>query len=481
MKTHIKAKALVAALTLLLFLLTSCGTTGNVTESSSGSGSDSDSTESLKASALKFDWDEDLDLEQRELTISTWSGGVPARDASEYFERRYIRADRTAEKYNVKIKWIPIPSTQTFTQDVALAFASGKKFADLMFCTSFYGFDLAKLGAILPLDDYIDYSSPYYSVNGDLLKYVDGKHYSYFPDEFSPSSHGFAVVYNSTLTEAALSPEEDPMTLYKEGKWDWDAFANVVKKTTKINSSGEVTQWGVGGGWLLEALCMSNGFSPIGMKDKKFTCELYTDAGLNVLNFIRKLSYEYKGVDDNFQSNAMAKAFNQNKLAMAITPNWPAKWAVQNGMPVVSVPLPIGPDANGKQYIGTEFQEWWVVSSISDFTPEELLQVALDMNENDPAYPDTYQTPEIVKEKYMSRMYEGNVFVTEEEAEMFYDLLQDPNVGKIACLSSYDMRWTMFMDIQTKLYTGEDPRTVLERMRPVIDTELESYLPESLK
>lgn len=480
MKTHIKAKALVAALMLLLFLLTSCGTTETESKEPSNNGSGSDSEESLKASALKFDWDEDLDLEQRELTISTW-GAVPTRDQSEYFERRYIRSDRTEEKYNVKIKWLPVPDTTKFVQDVTLAFTAGKKYADLMFCTSFYGFDLAKLGAILPLDDYIDYSSPYYSVNGDLLKYVDGKHYSYFPDEFSPSSHGFAVIYNTMLTEAVLDPSEDPMTLYKEGKWDWDAFANVVKKTTKTNSSGEVTQWGVGGGWLLEALCMSNGFSPIGMKDKKFTCELYTDAGLNVLNFIRKLSYEYKGVDDNFQSNAMAKAFNQNKLAMAITPNWPAKWAVQNGMPVVSVPLPIGPDANGKQYIGTEFQEWWVVSSISDFTPEELLQVALDMNENDPAYPDTYQTPEIVKEKYMSRMYEGNVFVTEEEGEIFYDLLQDPNVGKIADLASYDMRWTLHSKIQLPLYTGEDPRTVLERMRPVIDTELESYLPESLK
>ena len=50
------------------------------------------------------------------------------------------------------------------------------------------------------------------------------------------------------LTEAVLDPAEDPMTLYKEGKWDWAAFENVVKKTTKTNSSGEVTQWGVGGG-----------------------------------------------------------------------------------------------------------------------------------------------------------------------------------------------------------------------------------------
>ena len=149
-------------------------------------------------------------------------------------------------------------------------------------------------------------------------------------------------------------------------------------------------------------------------------------------------------------------------------------------MPVVSVPLPVGPDAGG-QTIGTEFQEWWVVSSISDFTPEELLQVALDMNENDPAYPDTYQTPEIVKEKYIDRLYEGNVFVTEEEGEIFYDLLQDSSVEKIVDLASYDMRWTLHSQIQLPLYTGEDPRTVLERMRPVIDAELESYLPESLK
>lgn len=465
---------------LLLFQAVGCSSAGEGPQGSSAGGSSSaEASGSLKESALKFDWNDDLDLGARELTISTW-GAVPTRDQSEYFERRYLRSDRTEKKYNVKIKWLPVPDTTKFVQDVTLAFSTGKKYADIMFCTSFYGFDLAKLGAILPLDDYIDYGSPYYAVNGDLLKYVDGKHYSYFPDEFSPSSHGFAVIYNTMLTEAVLDPSEDPMALYKAGKWDWAAFENVVKKTTKVNSSGEVTQWGVGGGWLLEALCMSDGFSPIGMRDGKFTCELYTDAGLNVLNCIRRMAYEYKGVDENFQSNAMAKAFNQNKLAMAITPNWPAKWAVQNGMPVVSVPLPIGPDAKG-QTIGTEFQEWWTISSISDFTPEQLLQVALDMNENDPAYPDTYQTPEIVREKYIDRLYEGNVFVTEEEGEIFYDLLQDSKVTKIVDLASYDMRWTLHSKIQLPLYTGEDPRTVLERMRPVIDAQLQSYLPESMK
>lgn len=227
-----------------------CGQGKPTSEAPSSSKAGTESTESLKASALKFDWNEDLDLSGRELTISTW-GAVPDRDKSEYFERRYIRSDRTEEKYGVKIKWLPVPDTTKFVQDVTLAFLSGKKYADLMFCTSFYGFDLAKLGAIIPLDDYIDYGSSYYSVNGDLLKYVDGLHYSYFPDEFSPSSHGFAVIYNTMLTEAVLDPSEDPMTLYKEGKWDWAAFENVVKKTTKTNSSGEVTQWGVGGGWLL--------------------------------------------------------------------------------------------------------------------------------------------------------------------------------------------------------------------------------------
>lgn len=470
---YCQAAAAVMALTMIL---AGC-TNANVSSGKNSKTGSKDSTaESLKSSSLKYELNDELDFGGREITISCW-GAVPTRDQSEYFERRYIRSERTEKKYNVKFNWIPVPDTTTFVRDVALAYASGKKYADLMYCTSFFGFDLAKLGAILPLDDYIDYDSAYYQMNGDLLKYVDGKHYSYFPDEYSPSSCGFTIMYNTTLTEAALSEGEDPLTLYEQGKWDWEAFANVVKKTTKISSSGEVTQWGCGGGWLLDALCMSNGFSPISMSNNKFVCELYGNRGINVLDFIRRLGYEYKGLDSNYESNAVKRAFNQNKLAMAISPNWTTAYAIKAGIPVQCVPLPVGPDADG-QKIGTEFQEWWVVNSLTDFDVKDLLQVALDMNENDPAYEDTYQTPKIVKEKYITRMYEGNAFLTEEEGEMFFDLMADASVEKIVDLVPTDMRYTLHSKIQLPLYTGENSRTVLERMKPVIDAALEDLLPD---
>lgn len=476
MTRKIRWLAPLAAMTMVVGLLAGCApkdnpASGSTSGNASGGSVDDGTHVSLKESALKFDWSDDLDLEGRTLSISTW-GAVPDRyESGEYFTRRYIRSDRTEEKYNVKFEWLPVPDTSTFGADVAMAYAAGKKYADIMFCPSFFGYDLAKLGAIIPLDDYIDYSSSYYSMNGDMLKYYDGLHYSYFPDELSPSSSGYMVIYNTTLTEAALDPSEDPMTLYKEGKWDWEAMANIVEKTTKKNSAGEVTQWGLGGGWLLEALCLSNGFSPIGSRDGQPFCELYTDAGLNVLNYIQRLGYTLGGVNSSYQSNTFAESFNQGKMAMAITTNWTAANVIASGMPVACVPLPMGPDTD-KQVIGTEFQEWWVVSSISDFTPEELIQVALDMNENDPAYPDTYQSPEVVHEKYIDRMYNGNVFSTEEEAEIFYENLMDDNVQKIVDLASYDMRWILHSEVQLPLYTGEDPRTILERVRPRIESEL---------
>ena len=130
------------------------------------------------------------------------------------------------------------------------------------------------MGAVLPLDDYIDYSSPYYAVTGDNLLYVDGKHYSYMPDEYSPNDVGYFITYNQNLLSDAGC--EDPMELYGQGKWDWDAFAKIVQQTTKVGNDGVVTQWGVGGSNLLDALCISNGFTMIGMdtKAKNFVCNL---------------------------------------------------------------------------------------------------------------------------------------------------------------------------------------------------------------
>lgn len=438
---------------------------------------DTEVSQELVKSALKFTPDENLDLGGKTLTISVW--GEPAPEGIDpYMDRRYTLEKRTEEKYKVNIEW-KATNIGTFVQDVSLAFSSRQNYADLMFAPSYHGFDVARLGAAMPLDDYIDYSSPFYQIANQTGLYVDGKHYTYFPDDYSTNSLGYFVVYNETLLEAANC--EMPMDLYKRGEWDWDAFAEIVQKTTVLKD-GEVTQFGIGGSNLLEALCLSNGFSAIHMdtQSQKFTCGLYTDAGTNVLNFLRKLAYEYKGCDSQFGGHNSKITFEDGRLAMIISPAYYPGSFIAKGMDIYSVPLPKGPDATGNVN-GLEMAEWWLASSLSDFEPEHLIQVALDMNENDPAFEDTYFSQEGKKDNFVARLYDGGSVGTEEEAEFFFDFITSPDVKSILNITTTDITATLAANVSVPISNGEDPRSVLERIQPVIDTALNDMLPENLK
>lgn len=425
--------------------------------------------------ALKYDANEDLDLGGKPLTVSVW-GGVTEEGADEFFDRRYALERRTESRYNVNIEWVPTNPT-TFTQDVMLAYTSGKKYADLIFSPSFNALELCKSGAVIPLDDYIDYSSPFYALTGDYLKYVDGKHYSYMPDEISVNSTGFFIAYNQTLLEKAGC--KDPMELYKADKWDWDAFKEIVKKTTVIEN-GKTVQYGVGGTNLLDGLCLSNGFSMISMENKKYKCNLYTDAGLRTLNMVREIGYTMKATDGYYGSSNSGLTFGDSKVAMMVCANYDTSGFITSGMPVATVPLPKGPDAKTKM-LGLDLQEWWLVSSISEFDKKDLIQVALDMNDNDPAYEDTYFSAEGKKENYITRTYENNIFMTEEEGEFFYDYITSDDVTTILNITSDDIKKVIVTDVYNPIVEGEEPRSVLERQKSVINTVLNNMLPDSLK
>lgn len=474
------------ALVLCLCLLAVCGLfTGCPAEdepaestSSEPASSESGNASQTVKSALKKGANENLDLGGKTLKVSVWGEPTP-EGVDVYMDRRYTREKRTEERYKVNIEWVAT-NTGSFVQDVTLAFTTKQVYADLMFAPSTHAFDLCRLGAVLPLDDYIDYSSPYYAITGNNLLYVDGKHYSYMPDEYSPNDLGYFITYNTDIVSWAGC--EDPFELYQQGKWTWDAFAEIVQKTTKVDDDGEVIQWGVGGSNLLDALCISNGFTMIGMdtKAKKFSCNLYTDEGLNVLNFLKKITYDYKGCDGNYGGHNSKITFGDSKVAMLICPSYYPGDYIQKGMPVASVPLPKGPDATG-YCNGQELQEWWMVSAISEFKTEDLVQIALDMNDNDPAYPDTYFSEEGLKESFVSRAYDGCVFTTEEEAEFYYDFLRSSDVKKMLNISTADMKSTMAEKVFASISAGEEPRSVLERVKPVVEQALKDMLPDSLK
>lgn len=459
-----------------LMLAVGCGKQPGTSTPGTNSGSSDNGKTVL--SALKKPID-NLDLGGKTVQVSVW-GEPPAENAGNaYMDRRYALERRTEKKLNVNIEWVAT-SIDSFVQDVTLAFTSKKKYADLIFAPSSHALKLCQLGAVLPLDDYIDYSSKYYAITRNNLLYVDGKHYSYMPDEYSPNDVGYFITYNTDMLSDAGS--EDPMELYKAGKWDWDAFAKIVQQTTKIGSDGKATQWGIGGSNLLDALCISDGFTLIGMDTTahKFTCGLYDDRGLNVLNFLKKLTYDLKGCDGNYGGHNSKITFGDTKLAMLICPSYYPSDYIQKGMPVASVPLPKGPDTD-RYANGQDLQEWWMVSAISELTTEQLVQVALEMNANDPADPDTYYSEDGYKENFITRTYDGCVFATEEEAEFYFDFLLDDNVDKMLNITDTDIKQVLVSKVFSAVQGGEEPRSVIERVKPVIEDALEKMLPDGSK
>lgn len=469
----------------MMSVLSACGEDTDTNTDNNGTTNNADSSSLL--SVLKKGSKDDLDLGGKELTISVW-GGVVQEGQDPYFDRRYAKERLTEKEYNVQIEWMA-NNIETFVQDVTLAYTSQKKYADLIFCPSTQGFDLCRLGAIQPLDEYINYDSKWYQMTANADLFVDGKHYSYMPDENNANNIGLFITYNTTLLASAGCP--DPFELYQQGKWDWEAFTNIIEKTTIKDDAGKVTQWGVSGSFILEAMCLSNGVDMIGMdpKNKKFTCNLYSDAGLEALNLVKKIGYDLKGCDGNYGGHNSLITFGDSKLAMLISASYYPQSAIQKGIEVKSVPLPRGPKATS-DVNGLSLQEWWCVGTISDFSVQDALQVALHMNDNNPAnegYIDeangasVYLTQEEIKQEFVDRTYDSCVFWTTEESEFFWDYIHSEDVRPTLCINPADLIGVLNESVFAPICQGEDPRTVLERVKPVIDEALKDMLPTSMK
>lgn len=81
------------------------------------------------------------------------------------------------------------------------------------------------------LDDYVDFDSDTWSGMKDMIENFNygGKHY-YLPYRVNP---GVVLIYNQT----ALDDEgikTDPLELYKEGKWTWTAWKDIMTEWCNI-------------------------------------------------------------------------------------------------------------------------------------------------------------------------------------------------------------------------------------------------------
>ncbi|HKM33020.1 MAG TPA: ABC transporter substrate-binding protein [Oscillospiraceae bacterium] len=150
------------------------------------------------------------------------------------------------------------------------------------------------------LDDYIDIESPLWAGVADVVEQYawNGQHY-YFPWTVT---NGAVLQYDRDLvSELGL---DDPYDLYLEGKWDWNAFSDMVYEFKDLRSDMGENVWGYA--------CRSNtpsdfvattGKSLISVsEDGTLAHNIYDKDVERTMDFLTKLKND--GVLSNYQSDA---------------------------------------------------------------------------------------------------------------------------------------------------------------------------------
>lgn len=453
--------------TLMLLSAAGCGKGG------SGSGKNEKPSSSAEVDAVtfegfKFDTNSKLDFGGETITVAR--NIVPDWGVSDSYDRELTIKDAIAEKYNAKIEYVHYNGPD-FLKEVVLKHVSGQALADLVFSTS--SDLLAALtneNIFRALDDYIDYSNERFALTDSATKYVDGKHYSYYPIK---RDAGYFIFYNTDL----LSDNncEDPKELYEAGNWNWNTFEEIAKACTGMKN-GKII-YGIAGSNILDGIVASNGLSVVSRDDSlKVNCNLFSDAGKNALNFVRKLAYEDKAVDTTYGGHNGIETFKNGYAAMLIGAQYYGSHISTSGMAYDMVPLPLGNDTETYTNL-CEYCYCYSVSTNSAYDTKDLLQVAFELERNDPDIGDTYRNTD----------YEGKLqsfidqyvdqdsnYADDEQAKYVYDFINSDKTVNMIEWATADIKKVIAEQIYTPIYKGEDVRSVLTSVEPVIKTSLDN-------
>ena len=121
-------------------------------------------------------------------------------------------------------------------------------------------------GMFVPYDDYIDLDSDLWKdvkAANDAMVWND-KHYMAIVEVTGDQC---AIIYNrKTMDENGL---DDPAELFEKGKWDWDAFMDMMKTFVSNAKDGE-TRYGING-WFGQAMVQSTGETFVKYDGSKFS------------------------------------------------------------------------------------------------------------------------------------------------------------------------------------------------------------------
>ncbi len=390
-------------------------------------------------------------LENPNLKIVFWmsySGYVNqrARNAS-VFEASLEAKKAFEEKYGGKVEIIGVTWDQQLQKCIDMQTAGDAPDLVLMYESVFHSAVLQ--GIIQNIDGYVtdaDYS--YYPIAKENYMW-NGSHYAV------PIKPYFKhITFNRTLFE--YEGLEAPDELYAKGEWTFEKFVEVGRALTQdTDGDGEIDQWGFSGygdslGHFLIAnhgalinLDQANGKATSGLKDAE-TQEALTWLGQMISNANPMWMTE---------DNEMFFYFDNNSLAMIVGKEIQDAWELP--FDVGLVPYPAGPSGSVDEvYV---YSQCWAVPTGAK-NPEGAIAYIRMINE-------------IQQEEGNQR--ERERYGKAPDGSDMYDLIYDGHT----LITKYDKSIAGVFDIMAAIsnYLGDGmpASTIVERMDPVIQAEIE--------
>lgn len=151
-----------------------------------------------------------------------------------------------------------------------------------------------------PLNDYIDLESPLWEGIADVIEqYKWNGNYYYFPWQ---KSLGQVLHYDRDLIDELGF--DDPYELYLEGKWDWDAFSEMVYEFADLRNDMGENVWGyTGTGMTTSNFVATTGKSLVAVGDDgSLKHNIYDKEVERAIDFLTDMKND--GVISSYQSDA---------------------------------------------------------------------------------------------------------------------------------------------------------------------------------
>jgi len=267
-----------------------------------------------------------FDLKGKTITIAVPDNSfIPQEDASVLSNNRsskensvMLDREKQAErKFNCNIEWKEMDKDTR--NNLLEKVKTGDIKADIVYLERNSGIiDMILNKYILPLDEYIDYSSQAYNnpiQNNSLWK---GQHYGVATFGSAKTLYNRLMSYNKTLIAEAGLP--DPYELMQQGQWTWEEFLNICKKVTAdTNGDGINDTWGMftknTNDVFYNFLYANNASYTKESDDGKIEFALESNEAIEALQFVSDIHNNYKIIQNTELTKADEDLFMSGKAA----------------------------------------------------------------------------------------------------------------------------------------------------------------------